>query len=430
MYGKKRGFKQNTKKKKTIMPTLKFTQGEAMLLKALKSIIVGTLGFLLCACSYPDMYYKVEGEAPVDKTKPLAVAYAGNNNGVEEKNFKKMLELTLKKYGYHLQQANDGQKPCVMLFDLTESTHDMIGSYTSYNTSTTFSSASGWVGGRYVTASGSSTTTTPQTNTYSYQVTFKKIYTSVGCPDGSGHYDGIWDGFMSAERSDYDENKENAVANLVELMGEKTFKGNLRIDTDKHVPFLRKDKAQRHYLTLGGDVAFALGSANFGKFYGTDRFWGSLQTYDTSEVLPLMLPITLRVGYLYDTKKNLAFGINAVYSTDNVFDASDTEINLSLNSKKAGFEATMLIKDKFLIGLGVAKNINSTATINIDGYSYKAQYERAIDSTYGLWRLEYLYNLPATHLYFTTGFNGSWSFQDINYMGNMFGMSAGLFYKL
>ena len=389
------------------------------------------LSLLLSACT--DALYKVQGESPVSKNRPLSVINGNaldrseNLERIEEKHFKRLLETTLKKYGYNLHQANSTQKPCYLFFELKQSTQNKVGSYTTYNTSTTSSNVSGWVGGSYVYGRGTSTTTTPSTNTYTYQVTFQNIHTIFACPDNTGKNQPIWEGAMSAELSDYENNKEDAVANLVGLMELDKFRGKLRIDTDKHVPFIKKHNKRKHYVTLGGDVAFSIGSADFGTYHYTDK-WGDPESV-TMDFSPLSAPITLRMGYMYDPKKNVTFGINTLYQIDNMSD-DGLWTTLSAKTQRIGVEATILIKNSVLIGLGMAKNITSSATINIDNYAYKAQFDKQINATYGLWRLEYLYNIPATTFYLTTGMSGGWSLQDIDYAGSMFALTAGLLYKL
>lgn len=392
------------------------------------------LSFFLIACS-PDAYYKIQGESPVSKNRPISVVSGSafdkgeQFETLEEKRFKGLLKTALKNNGYNLNQSNNTQKPCTLLFELTQSTQNRIGSYTTYNTSTTSSNVSGWVNGSYVYGRGTSTTTTPSTNTYSYQVTFKNIYTLLACPDSTGKHQAIWSGTMNANLSDYENNKENAISNLVELMEFDEFNGDLRIDTDKHVPFIKKHNKRKHYLTIGGDVAFSLGSMNFGTYHYADT-WGYAKTADTTDLSSLSVPITLRIGYMHNSKKSVNFGINALYQIDDMSDDNTYDDNINVKSKRLGIEATMLIKDFFLIGLGIAKNINSNATINIDDYSYKAQFEKKIEATYGLWRLELLGNVRATSLYITMGLSGGWSLQNIDYAGSILAISAGLLYKL
>ena len=378
------------------------------------------LSLLLSACT--DALYKVQGESPVSKDRPLSVVNGNaldrseNLERIEEKHFKRLLETTLKKYGYNLHQPNSTQKPCYLFFELKQSTQNKVGSYTTYNTSTTSSNVSGWVGGSYVYGRGTSTTTTPSTNTYTYQVTFQNIHTIFACPDNTGKNQPIWEGAMSAELSDYENNKEDAVANLVGLMELDKFRGKLRIDTDKHIQHIKEQSKRKHYLTIGGDIGIAWGMVNLGEFS---------PTYTTT-AYPY-IPFTFRLGYMYDPKKSVAFGINALYSFGHI-PSNINFTNVTTTSNRFGLETTMLIKDSFLVGVGLAQDIYSKTTLNANDGGYP-QAIKKLNATYGLWRLEYLYNIPATTFYLTTGLSGGWSLSGTNYAGNVLAYNLGLFYK-
>lgn len=385
------------------------------------------LSFMLSACA--TAYYKTESETKLNKAYPILVAPANENSGAEEKNFKKMFELSLAKYGYtlHNAQKNNMQKPCVLLFSLTEPTQDMIGSYTTYRNQTSNTTVRGFVGNTYVYGTGQTTTRTPQTHVYSYQVTYKDIYASIGCPSGS-EYSVIWSGYMSAELDDYDSNRENAISNFVRLIDYDRFKGKLRIDTNKHLAHLEKNQKRKHYLTVSGDIGFSMGDMNFGIFHTNS---GSLytDTYDLTDSLALSAPATLRIGYLFDTKKYVAFGLNALYSLD-VMSVDYYSYMISAITNRFGLDATMIIADSVLLGIGVAQNFASSAQITIDDYDLYMQTKRKIEATYGLWRLEYMYNIPATNLSLSLGLSGSWSMSDVDYAGSMLALTLGAFYKI
>lgn len=392
-------------------------------MRVIKWLIFGLTLFVINACT--TAYYKTESDGVVNKNAPIFITTGAKVEGVEEKRFKRMLETSLKNKGYQVAPKASGN--CILLFSLTEPTYNNIGSYTTYSTQTSNTQTSGFVGNTYVSGTSITTTRTPQTHTYSYQTTYKKIYATLGCPS-SNTYDLIWDGFMSAEIDDYNSYKENAVANFVDLMDYDSFKGKLRIDTTKHLAHLQKYRKRRHWLTLSGDVAYvSLASVNVSNL--PPRY--SFETSSDEHFLSLATPINLRLGYAFDTKY-VTLGLNALYTANFVYgyDGYGYQHNTFM-SNRFGAEATMIIADHLLIGFGVAKDLG--ASIQITDDKLASAIHQRIDAIYGLWRVGWLYHIPATNFYLTTELSGGWSITDsvVNATAaNVLNGVFGLLYKI
>lgn len=57
--------------------------------------------------------------------------------------------------------------------------------------------------------------------------------------------------------------------------------------------------------------------------------------------------------------------------------------------------------------------------------------DRQIDSIYGLWRAEFLYNIPVTNFCLTTGVSGSLMLKNgADYAANVFTWIFGFLYKM
>lgn len=205
--------------------------------------------------------------------------------------------------GYSIVDNNTESREknvCGIFYKLDEPTYKNTGSYTTYNTSTshTNTNISGFVGGYYVSGRGSSTTTTttPQTHTYTYYKTYKKIYIDIGCPNNQGKINYIWNGFASAEIDDYRGNQENTIKNLVELIQENKFQGNVRIDIDQSLKWVLKNQKRKNYLTISTDVGLGFADGRMESISLAPYGYSNFLTLDSLS-LGLVVPITIRAGY-------------------------------------------------------------------------------------------------------------------------------------
>lgn len=401
-------------------------------------------------------HYKTESAfgARVDKKQPLSIIMP-DNASVEEANFGKMLGHLMAQGGYSiigLNTESTGGKSCAIFYSLDEPTYQNIGSYTTYNTSTSHTNAnvSGFVGGSYVYGRGSSTTTTttPQTHTYTYYTTYKKIYMGIGCLNSQNKVEFLWNGSASAEIDDYQNNKENTIKNLIALIQEEKFQGNVRISTDKNLEWVLKNQRRKHYLTIGADIGFGFVSGSMESISLAPYGYSNHISLDNLSI-PLAMPITLRVGYLREfNNKSWSLGINALYTMGNIggmdSESSDSYYNryscyesgcpTSITDNRIGVEviATRNIGNWGLFaGLGVTKGLNSSINITIiDSSGVSQNLATKLDSLYPIWRAGVLYTIPTTNFGITWDINGNWALDNANYISIPFATNLGIFYKI
>ncbi|MDR2638681.1 MAG: hypothetical protein LBC09_02450 [Helicobacteraceae bacterium] len=95
-------------------------------------------------------YYKTEGdpEFSIKKTDRIFVATLDGQTTIEDKSFAALLKAKLRKNGFVVVEENNRASANLMaFFTLDNKTYTGTGSYTTYQTNTTYSS--GYIGGTY-----------------------------------------------------------------------------------------------------------------------------------------------------------------------------------------------------------------------------------------------------------------------------------------
>ena len=383
------------------------------------------LSFMVLVCIYfsgcSSAYYKTESAfgAKIDKSQPLAIITPENAN-VEESNFGRALGHLMAQSGYSIIGINTeskGKDTCGVFYSLDEPTYQNIGSYTTNNTTTSYTS--GFVGGNYV--STRTNTTTPQTHTYTYYTTYKKIYVRIGCLNAQGKVDYLWNGFASAEIDDYRDNQENTIKNLIGLMQEEKFRGNVRISTDKNLEWVLKNQKRRNYLTISADAGYGFVDGMAEPVSLAPYGYSNHIIFDDVFYYSDTIPLTLRLGYLRDfNNKSWSLGINAIYTIGNIIvgvNPSNTydgaweyscvfsSCSTKITDSRIGIEVVVTKNIKgfgIFAGIGITKGINSAINITIQDSSGTMQtITKKLDSLYPIWRLGTLYTIPTTNLSIT-----------------------------
>lgn len=181
------------------------------------------LMFVFSGCG-GSVYFKTlqNNEYFFDKADPIYILEP-KDTSVEIKNFVNLLRDALEDFEFNVQD----NASCSIAFNLEEPTYQYTGSYTTHSTSTVTTRTSGFVGGKYVTGTSTSTISTPQTNYYTYNKTYKKIYFNIGCLE-NGKFIPVWDGFASTLLNVYNENTRVIIDGLISLIG-TDFKGEVYI---------------------------------------------------------------------------------------------------------------------------------------------------------------------------------------------------------
>lgn len=158
---------------------------------------------LLGGCS--TAYYKTQQDKSytIDKKEAVFVLQPTEST-IENKQFARLLTHTLQGNGFKISD----RAKCGFVFNLDEPTYENVGSYTTYNTSTVTTNTSGYVGNTYVYGRSTSTISTPQTHTFTYKTTYKKIYLDFACLDTNKQIEHIWEGFASAELNEWNEHPD------------------------------------------------------------------------------------------------------------------------------------------------------------------------------------------------------------------------------
>lgn len=390
------------------------------------------LALVFTACS--TAYYRTtqDSSSKINKAQPVRVLLPENSD-IEDRSFARLLAQKLSQHGFKLQ---DDAK-CAFVFNMDEPTYQSTGSYTTYNTSTSYTNVSGFVGGTYVYGSASTTTTTPQTNYYTYAATFKKIYVDFACLNANGELESVWEGFASALLNDYYEHSQKMVDNLVGLVGEN-YTGDLRISGDEDIKNVLKTKKYKNGLFF----EFGIGFDIFSETQVEPIYLSQYGFYDdiAGAEGDIGFDMNFRLGYIRDLSVNSLFGVNLTYAKNLV---SNLSVNIKkgeyisgktfysptnhaeITSQQLGMELMYLYKG-YLLGVGVSKDIGSKIAFPVNSSTI----ERDIEGTYLPIRLGYVWQISGSNFGVSTEFSTAIKLSGESYMHNQFSMSVGIIYLL
>ena len=192
-------------------------------------LVISIVGMLLSGCA-SSVYYNTELDptANITQSKKFRVVLPKTPT-IEDKKFMMALNRELHKQGFNVA-GTSGPIDYGVFFTLANKSYNGVGTYTTYKPTTSYSS--GYVGNTYV--SGTTTSSVPVSNTYSYTNSYKKIFVEILSTrkNSQGSYDTVWTGFMSIKLEEYEKNREAMVAQLVQLIG-KEFKGDILVEASK-----------------------------------------------------------------------------------------------------------------------------------------------------------------------------------------------------
>lgn len=392
------------------------------------------LALVFTACSTAYYHTTQDGSLKINKAQPVRVLLPENSD-IEDRSFARLLAQKLSQHGFKLQ---DDAK-CAFVFNMDEPTYQSTGSYTTYNTSTSYTNVSGFVGGTYVYGSASTTTTTPQTNYYTYAATFKKIYVDFACLNANGELESVWEGFASALLNDFMNYNEQMVDNLVVLVGEN-FTGNLRISGDQNVKSVLAAQKKQNYLFLEADFGF-------GFFSEVPSETISLSQYGYYDDIvgaegDAGFPINLRVGLMHKFSARSSAILNLVYTKNFMANSlafvetksgryesgkssySTTNV-ASLSTQQLGAEL-MYMYSGYFVGLGVSKDIGSNITYPVGSSEIK----RDIDGLYLPIRLGCAWALSGSNFGVSFDLGTSVKLSGDSYSHNQFSINMGIIYLL
>lgn len=190
------------------------------------ALTIFILASLFSGCANT-VYLKTEMDPTHDfKKEAKMFVFPPKNPTIEDKKFMLELKSKLKNNGYNI--ADELPVDYAVFFVVDEKSYDNTGSYTTYVPTTSYTT--GYVGRNYVT--GTTTSTQAVTNTYSYTTRYKKIYVDILSTNKNvqGDLETIWSGFMSSEISEYEQNSDVMLDELIKMIG-KEFQGDVSIST-------------------------------------------------------------------------------------------------------------------------------------------------------------------------------------------------------
>lgn len=400
----------------------------------MKKVILCLLALLLSGC-YSTAYYNTlqDSEYQINKANAVSV-FLPADSSVETRQFARLLSYRLAQNGFIVA---DNAK-CGLVFNLQEPTYQSVGAYTTYNTFTSYTNISGFVGNTYVYGSGQTTTTTPQTNFYTYSTTYKKIYLDFACLNSNNELQSVWEGFASATLNDFRAHPEKMVDNLVALVGEN-YTGHLRISGNQNVKATLKTQKSKNWLMLNFDIGCnVLNNTTINPTLSLSEYG----FYDDISVAEsdLTLPINFRVGYARVISPNFLLGANLTY-TKNLSASPFVEIRdgeyvygktlyssaeqAEIKSQQVGVEL-MSIYRGWLVGVGVSKDIGSSVSFPVNGTTIT----KDIEGWYLPIRLGYMWGIDGIDLGISAEMGTSLHLSGNPYRHNQFSMSIGFMYLI